>query len=94
MKAYCYGLGLISFLAPTGLLLPSLAMVDVRFDKWIRFIWPLMGPPGSARDCFLATGVLLHVSDDGGLSDRDLPESCQESLHFRSFSNRQAHVIR
>jgi uncharacterized ion transporter superfamily protein YfcC len=42
VNAYCSGMGLIGFIAPTGLVLPSLAMVNVRYDKWARFIWPLM----------------------------------------------------
>ena len=33
VNAYCYGIGVMGFIAPTGLLLPSLAMVNVRFDK-------------------------------------------------------------
>ena len=34
VSAYAYGLGLISFITPTGLVLASLAMVDVTYDKW------------------------------------------------------------
>lgn len=41
--AYVYGLGLISFITPTGLILATLAMVDVSYDKWLKFIMPLMG---------------------------------------------------
>ena len=43
VSAYAYGLGLISFITPTGLVLASLAMVDVTYDKWLKFIMPLMG---------------------------------------------------
>ena len=43
VSAYAYGLGLISFITPTGLILASLAMVDVTYDKWLKFIMPLMG---------------------------------------------------
>ncbi|EQB3123435.1 YfcC family protein, partial [Clostridium botulinum] len=38
-----FGQGLISFITPTGLILATLAMVDVTYDKWIKFIMPLMG---------------------------------------------------
>ena len=41
VSAYAYGLGLISFITPTGLILASLAMVDVTYDKWLKFIMPL-----------------------------------------------------
>jgi uncharacterized ion transporter superfamily protein YfcC len=60
VNAYCYGLGVMSFIAPTGLLLPSLAMVDVRFDKWVRFIWPLMALLAALSIIFLVLGVLLR----------------------------------
>ena len=43
VSAYAYGLGLISFITPTGLILASLAMVDVTNDKWLKVIMPLMG---------------------------------------------------
>nr|MCR4782355.1 YfcC family protein [Lachnospiraceae bacterium] len=43
ISCYMYGLGLISFITPTGLILASLSMVDVTYDKWLKFIMPLMG---------------------------------------------------
>ncbi len=43
ISAYQFGLGLISFITPTGLILATLAMVDVSFDKWLKFVLPLMG---------------------------------------------------
>ncbi len=43
ISAYVFGQGLISFITPTGLVLASLAMVDVSYDKWLKFIMPLMG---------------------------------------------------
>lgn len=43
VSAYAYGLGLISYITPAGLILASLAMVDVTYDKWLKFIMPLMG---------------------------------------------------
>ena len=60
VNAYCYGIGLMGFIAPTGLVLPSLAMVNVRFDRWVRFIWPLMALLAALSIVFLATGVLLR----------------------------------
>ncbi|MGL6200523.1 MAG: hypothetical protein ACRC3H_16455 [Lachnospiraceae bacterium] len=43
VSAYAYGQGLMAFITPTGLILASLAMVDVTYDKWLKFIMPLMG---------------------------------------------------
>lgn len=43
VSAYVYGLGLISFITPAGLILATLAMVEVTYDKWLKFIMPLMG---------------------------------------------------
>lgn len=43
VNAYQYGMGLFSFINPTGLILASLAMVEVGFDRWMRFVMPLVG---------------------------------------------------
>ncbi|EOU1828919.1 YfcC family protein [Clostridium perfringens] len=43
VSAYQFGQGLISFITPTGLILATLAMVDVTYNKWLKFIMPLMG---------------------------------------------------
>jgi uncharacterized ion transporter superfamily protein YfcC len=32
----------MSFLAPTGLILPSLAMVNISLKTWFKFIMPLL----------------------------------------------------
>jgi uncharacterized ion transporter superfamily protein YfcC len=58
VNAYCYGIGLMGFIAPTGLVLPSLAMVNVRYDRWVRFIWPLMALLAVLSLLFLAADVL------------------------------------
>ena len=42
VNAYQYGMGLMAFITPTGLILASLTMVNVTFDKWLRFIMPLL----------------------------------------------------
>lgn len=42
VNSYLYGMCIMSFFAPTGLVLPSLAMVNVSFKTWIKFITPLM----------------------------------------------------
>lgn len=42
VNAYLYGMGIMSFIAPTGLVLPSLAMVNISLKTWLRFIMPLL----------------------------------------------------
>ena len=43
VSAYQYGMGLMAFITPTGLVLASLTMVNITYDKWIKFILPLLG---------------------------------------------------
>jgi len=57
VSAYQYGQGLIAFITPTGLILASLAMVDVTYDKWLKFIMPLMGYIGA----FAAVMLLIQA---------------------------------
>jgi uncharacterized ion transporter superfamily protein YfcC len=42
VNSYMYGMSLMSFLAPTGLILPSLAMVNISLKTWLKFITPLL----------------------------------------------------
>lgn len=42
VSAYQFGQGLISFITPTGLILATLAMVDVTYNKWLKFVMKLM----------------------------------------------------
>jgi uncharacterized ion transporter superfamily protein YfcC len=42
VNAYLFGFGLMTFITPTGLILPSLTMVNVKYNIWLRFIWPLL----------------------------------------------------
>ncbi|WP_406683591.1 YfcC family protein [Seonamhaeicola sp. MEBiC1930] len=42
VNAYQYGMGLFYFINPTGLILASLAIVKVGYDKWLRFVMPLV----------------------------------------------------
>ena len=41
VNAYQFGMGLFYFINPTGLILASLAVVKVGFNKWLKFIMPL-----------------------------------------------------
>jgi uncharacterized ion transporter superfamily protein YfcC len=42
VNAYQYGMGLFYFINPTGLILASLAIVKVGFNKWLKFVMPLV----------------------------------------------------
>ena len=42
VDCYQYGMGLFYIINPTGLILASLAIIKVGFDRWLRFIWPLV----------------------------------------------------
>lgn len=42
VNTYLYGISIMSFLSPTGLVLPSLALVNVSLKAWMRFINPLL----------------------------------------------------
>ncbi len=42
VNAYQFGIGVMSFVAPTGLILPSLAMVNVGLKTWLKFIYPFL----------------------------------------------------
>ncbi|MGY0392519.1 YfcC family protein [Bizionia sp. KMM 8389] len=42
VNCYQYGLGLFAFINPTGLILASLAIVKVGYNKWLKFVLPLL----------------------------------------------------
>ncbi|MEJ7610431.1 MAG: hypothetical protein WKF88_04560 [Ferruginibacter sp.] len=42
VNAYLFGMGIMGFITPTGLILPSLALVNVSIKAWWKFIWPLL----------------------------------------------------
>ena len=42
VNTYQYGMGLFAFINPTGLILASLAIVKVGYDKWLKFVIPLI----------------------------------------------------
>ncbi len=54
VNAYLFGMGLMIFITPTGICLPSLAMVNVSYNQWLKFILPLLGILW-----VIAVGVLL-----------------------------------
>ncbi|MCL6273311.1 YfcC family protein [Muricauda sp. 2012CJ35-5] len=42
VSAYQYGVGLFKIINPTGILLASLAIVNVGYNKWLKFVMPLV----------------------------------------------------
>lgn len=42
VNSYLFGMGIMGFLTPTGLILPSLALTKVSFAAWWKFIYPLL----------------------------------------------------
>ena len=56
VNAYQYGMGIFYFINPTGLILASLAIVKIGFDKWLKFVWPLF------LILIISTMIVLTVS--------------------------------
>ena len=42
VNAYQYGMGIFGFINPTGLILATLGIAKIGFDKWLKFVWPLV----------------------------------------------------
>ena len=58
VNAYLFGMGLMGFITPTGLVLPSLALVNVSYKTWLKFIWPFLVMLFVICSLFLIGGVL------------------------------------
>jgi len=59
VNTYLFGMGIMGFMTPTGLILPSLALVNVSLKAWWRFIWPLLLILFLVCAAFLVTGVFM-----------------------------------
>lgn len=59
IAAYNYGQGLISYITSTGLILASLAMVDVPFSRWLKFVNPLLIATIALNALLLVAQVLI-----------------------------------
>lgn len=40
--AYQWGQYAMLFLAPTGLVMATLQMLDIKYSHWLKFVWPLV----------------------------------------------------
>ncbi|MGN6541165.1 MAG: YfcC family protein [Ginsengibacter sp.] len=59
VNAYLYGMGIMGFLTPTGLILPSLALVNVSLKAWWRFIYPFLIIIFIVCSLFLMIGIYI-----------------------------------
>ncbi|PID51578.1 MAG: hypothetical protein CR960_00060 [Pasteurellales bacterium] len=55
VSAYNWGQYIMLFLAPTGLVLVTLQMLHIPFNKWVRFIMPMVG------GMFVISAILLLI---------------------------------
>jgi uncharacterized ion transporter superfamily protein YfcC len=59
VNSYLFGMGIMGFLAPTGLILPSLALANVSMKAWWKFIYPLLIILFVLCALFLTVGIYL-----------------------------------
>jgi uncharacterized ion transporter superfamily protein YfcC len=57
VNTYLFGMGIMGFLTPTGLILPSLALVNVSVKAWWKFIYPLLVILFVVCSLFLIAGI-------------------------------------
>ena len=48
------------FLAPTGLIMATLAMLNMKFQHWVRFVWPMVVFLFVFGGILLVTQVLIY----------------------------------
>lgn len=59
VNAYLFGFGLMQFVTPAGLILPSLAMVNVPYNVWLKFVFKLLIPLAILGAVILIVGYLV-----------------------------------
>ena len=42
VTAYQFGQYAMLFLAPTGLIMATLQMLDMKYSHWFKFVWPIV----------------------------------------------------
>jgi len=57
VNAYLFGMGIMSLITPTGIMLPSLDIASVSVKAWLRFVYPLMIMLIIVSMAFLVVGV-------------------------------------
>ncbi len=59
VNAYLFGFGLMQFITPSGLILPSLAMVNVPYNIWLKFVVKPIIPLAILGALILIVGYLV-----------------------------------
>ena len=59
VNSYLFGMGIMGFMTPTGLILPSLALANVSLKAWWKFIYPLLIILFVLCALFLIVGIYL-----------------------------------
>jgi len=59
VNTYLFGMGIMGFLTPTGLILPSLALVNVSLKAWWKFIYPFLIMIFIVCSLFLIIGIYI-----------------------------------
>lgn len=59
INAYNWGQGLMAFITPTGLILVTLEMAETTFDRWLKYVLPLMAIIGLYAVVMLIISTLL-----------------------------------
>lgn len=59
INAYNWGQGLMAFITPTGLILVTLEMAETTFNKWLKYIMPLMIIMGIYSVVALIIGTMI-----------------------------------
>lgn len=59
VNTYLFGMGIMGFMTPTGLILPSLALSNVSLKAWWKFIYPLLMILFLVCSTFLIIGIYL-----------------------------------
>jgi uncharacterized ion transporter superfamily protein YfcC len=57
VNTYLYGMGIFNIINPTGLVLATLGIAKIGFDKWLKFVWPLVLVLGLIAMIFLTISV-------------------------------------
>ena len=60
VSAYNWGQYAMLFLAPTGLVLVTLQMLDIPFNKWVKFVMPMVGALLAIASVLLVVQVSLY----------------------------------
>ena len=61
VNAYLFGMGVMGLITPTGLILPALALVNLSYKAWLKFVFPLMLMLAVLCSLFLILGVLTKT---------------------------------